>query len=356
MILNLGDMLQQKLMEMDTLSDTLSEFQYGKYVKDFQVDENVISVLKVAGKHLQETRDGKFFLLLTLADRTGIIRAVDRFNARRNDEQVSVGSVIRIQGKVVRFESHIQINAPNSRDAIRLLQEGEYDPKKFIEISSKNIRQMYEQLVKAIEAVGLVPVKELLSEIFIRNDRLATRFIEAPAAINVHHAYKGGLLEHSLDVMNMCLQLMELYPTLDIHRDILVAGALLHDIGKVDEYHVLSSGIVRTDVGEMVGHIGQGVLTLRDMARKVPGFPPEILVDLEHIILSHHGELEWGSPVLPKTIEAFLVHAADNLDSKVAQFREMVRKSQNANGQQGESNWSDYNKFLSRRVRTKGVK
>lgn len=353
--MNLGELVLKKLTELTEQKGQFNELLDGKLISDIHIDDSVSSIFKIVSKKLQATRDGKSFLLLTLADRSGTLRAIDWNNSKYNDERLNVGSVIRTNGKVSLFDGHPQLNIANSRDSLKLMNEGEYDPNKFIEVTSKNVRDMYDSLVDKIQFVKNPKIRQLLTDIFVTDDLFISEFIEAPAAINVHHAYKGGLLEHTLDVVELSLETIKLYPELPIDRDMVIAGALLHDIGKTEEYLLSSSGIDRSDDGELVGHIVIGVNLLVKYSSVIPQFPHRILVDLQHILLSHHGEIEWGSPVLPKTIEALIVHAADNLDSKIAQFREFSQKAMANAVNPDDATWSEFNKYLSRRIRVKGV-
>jgi len=352
---NLGELVMKKITELSEKSGQFNEILDGKLISDIQIDDQVSTILKVVSKKLQNTRDGKTFLLMTLGDRSGTIRAIDWNNSKYNDERLANGTVVRASGKVSLFEGHPQLNIASSRDAVKVLGEGDFDPNKFIEITSKNIREMYDSLIKQIQKVKNEKIRALLNEVFVNNDRFVSDFVESPAAINVHHAYKGGLLEHTLDVTELAIQLAEAYPEMPIDKDLVIAGALLHDIGKVEEYSVSPTGIDRSDSGELIGHIVIGINWLTEVAAKIPQFPKKALVDLQHIILSHHGEIEWGSPVLPKTIEALIVHSADNTDSKIAQFREYTLKAQPSIVNPDDTVWSDYNKYLSRRIRIRGV-
>jgi 3'-5' exoribonuclease len=343
---------------MSELSEKTGQFNDlldGKLVSDIHIDDQVSTILKVLSKKLQNTRDGKTFLLLTLGDRSGTIRAIDWNNSKYNDERLSIGNIVKVNGKVSLFDGRPQLNIANSRDAVKILGETDFDPNKFIEITSKNIRKMYDTLLQNIQIVSNDKIRSLLTEIFVTDDRFVSEFIEAPAAMNVHHAYKGGLLEHTVDVVELAKKLVQSYPEMPIELDLVIAGSLLHDIGKVEEYSVSPTGIDRSDDGELIGHIVIGINHLTHCATKIPLFPKKILSELQHIVLSHHGEIEWGSPVLPKTIEAFIVHTADNVDSKIAQFREYTQKAMSSIVNPDDTIWSDFNKYLSRRIRVKGV-
>jgi len=353
--LKLGDLLREKMDEFSDEAEKTVSQKDGKLVSEMDVDDYSRSVLKVTSKRMQTTRDGKHFLLLTLADRSGMIRGIDWHNAELNDKRLKIGTVARFDGKISLFDSKKQFNIRNSKNAVQILSTGEFDPKKFVEITSRDVRELYDNLIKLLDRINDDDIRGLLKEIFVKDERFAVAFLEAPAAVTVHHGYKGGLIEHSMDVAKLAEQMTANYPGMDINMDIVIAGSLLHDIGKVREYSIKPSGIERTSQGELIGHIVIGVNMLHEYAMKVKGFDSELLTELEHIILSHHGEVEWGAPVLPKTIEAMIIHGADNIDSKVAQFREWSEKTLEENGTNDKYHWSNYNKYLSRRIRVRGI-
>jgi 3'-5' exoribonuclease len=174
----------------------------------------------------------------------------------------------------------------------------------------------------------------LIDKVF--DEDFLLKFKLAPAATSFHHAYRGGLLEHTLSVVNLCDKFATAYE--NINRDILISGAILHDIGKVIEYN--NKTFKRTDEGKLLGHIAIGITIVDKKAKKIREFPEKILNAIKHLILSHHGELEWGSPVQPATVEAVLLHYADNIDSKIQTFMEMG---------QDKKGWQ-YNKSLRRNV------
>ncbi|MFO7880989.1 MAG: HD domain-containing protein [Kosmotogaceae bacterium] len=314
------------------------------FVATFKPGMIVQTDVKVISKRLQEARDGSKFLLLTLTDRTGAIRAVDWHNAEYNDEKLDIGTVVRAKGKIVVFNERLQLNIdPNN--GISILHEESYDPMRFVSVTKKNISEMYDKLCNLIDSLGNDYLKSLLKLIFIEDKDFVRNFVVCPAAVKIHHAYKGGLLEHTLSVAELCDYLAQKNSDC-INRDLLITGALLHDIGKTKEYTLSSSGIEKTDVGEILGHISMGIELIAKYINKIPDFPSFLIVEIKHFILSHHGEMEWGSPVVPKTTEAMVLHMADNLDSKMAQFREIESREFSSS----DNNWSNYDKFLNRRI------
>jgi 3'-5' exoribonuclease len=313
------------------------------FVSDLRPGSSVLSVFKVHSKRIQETRDGKKFLLLTLSDKTGAIRAIDWFNAEQNDSALEQGTVVRVSARVVVYEDRQQLNLDS--EGIQVLEIGQYDPERFMAVTTKDIPQMYDDLLSLINNISDQHIRTLLKEIFENDKKFIETFIISPAASNVHHAYKGGLLEHTMSVAELCAFFAMKYNE-SVDKDLLIAGALLHDVGKVYEYSVTSSGIDRTNDGELVGHIVMGVEMIGRAISRIQGFPRYLQTEIKHLLLSHHGEMEWGSPVIPKTTEAIVLHMADDLDSKVAQFREIEEREFNGST----SSWSNYDRFLNRRV------
>lgn len=309
------------------------------YVEELRnwIDKEIDGIYKIKSKKLQEAKDGKKFLLLTLEDRTGSVRAVDWYNAEANDEKLQVGHVVNVRGKVVYFEERVQINVLNEQDAIKKLSENEYDIERFVR-SAENVEEMYKSVLRLIDTIRDEDYKTILQRFFVEDKNFVEMFKSSPAGMRIHHAYKGGLLEHSLSVAKLVDSVCRIYNQLD--RDLLVTGALLHDIGKVKEYAVNSNGIEVTTEGELVGHIVIGVEML---AQKARGISYEKFLKLKHLIASHHGEFEWGSPVLPKTPEALVLHFIENMDSKINRVMQIIDKEDK------EKDWSEYDSNLSRR-------
>ncbi|MDK2949829.1 MAG: 3-5 exoribonuclease [Thermotoga sp.] len=323
--------------------DLLGQELFVQDLKD-HINNSVEIVLKIRSKKLQETKDSKKFLIMTLEDRTGAVRAVDWYNAELNDQRLKEGSVVKVKGRVVFFENRIQINVENDYNAIRVLKKDEYDFSKFVAQSKKDPEVMKKKLFSLIDQIRDRDYKKLLRAFFVEDEEFSEKFFKSPAGMRVHHAYIGGLLEHSLTVAEICREISKYYP---LDRDLLITGALLHDVGKVREYVVTESGIDVTTEGELKGHISIGAMMVREKAKEL-GLPEKKVLEVEHIILSHHGELEWGSPVVPKTIEALIVHHVENLDSKLARFFEII---ENADSDQV---WTEYDKNLKRRIFIRG--
>ncbi len=340
--MKLGDLVSKEVLSEFGLRRKTDEET--PYVSDLRNGMAVTIDLRVQSKRMQETRAGDPFLLLTLYDRTGAIRAIDWHDAEASDRIVEIGTVVRIRGKVTKYEERLQINVDKGA-GLSVIPEDKIQPERFIAATKKNVPDLYDRLLSFINGIDNRHIKELLTGVFTKDKNFVERFVLSPAASRIHHAYKGGLLEHTVAVAELC-EFIGLKYADSVDKDILISGALLHDIGKVFEYMLGASGIDHTRQGELEGHIAIGLEFVAGYASRIPGFPGDLLMEVKHLILSHHGEMEWGSPVLPKTTEAIVLHMADNLDSKIAQFREIESREHSGN----EYEWSNYDRYLNRRI------
>ncbi|MFH1788484.1 MAG: HD domain-containing protein [Candidatus Altiarchaeota archaeon] len=226
-------------------------------------------------------------------------------------DSVSVDDVVHVRGEVAEYHDAKEV-AVNDLDGIRVLSPVEYVKSDFVKESEKEIDEMYGQLSSFISSVKNHDLKKVL-DVFFSDPEFVKKFKADPAAMYKHHAWIGGLLEHTLSVVRICEKSLELYPDLD--RDLVIAGAVLHDIGKTREFTVTTS-IKPTLESRLVGHVVMGVEMLHAKTEGMD-MPEELKVKLKHIIESHHGQLEWGSPKTPAFPEAMLVHHADYLDAKL---------------------------------------
>jgi 3'-5' exoribonuclease len=268
-------------------------------------------------KELRNGRSGDY-LAIVLQDISGEIRAKVFQDVDVMKDEFDAGEFVKIQARGNLFNQRLELvidkirRVNGQRDALDGFREEECIP-----CAPRPIDEMWQELEGHIARVSSPHVRELLSRIVAG---YAERFRIWPAAQTVHHAYRGGLLEHVLKIMDTVLFLADAYK---VNRDVLVAGAILHDIGKLEE---LAYGVTTdyTVEGNMLGHITIGATIVRDAAREIPGFPHELLVQIEHLVLSHHGGKALGSPVEPMTVEAFILAAADDLDSKIHQIRKHI--------------------------------
>ncbi|HYO46918.1 MAG TPA: HD domain-containing protein [Gemmatimonadota bacterium] len=260
----------------------------------------------------RRTGRGGAFLRVSLVDRTGSVTAMVWDDVETILEALIEGGYARVRGDVETFRGGLQLKVAGAER----WNEG-VDPADFLrrgpvpgEVSLAGIREL-------VASIADPWISRLLRS-FLGDEELAAAFAAAPAAKVNHHAYVGGLAEHTLSVMRLCTAVADQYGDLD--RDLLIAGAFLHDIGKTVEIAV-EPGFPYTEEGTLLGHIPIGYAMVRERIAGIDGFPRGIAVDLGHLVLSHQGELEWGSPVQPRTAEALVLHFVDNLDSKVATAR-----------------------------------
>jgi 3'-5' exoribonuclease len=224
------------------------------------------------------------------------------------------GSVIQVKGKINEYNGSLEIHVnPTAGEFVKVLSEGEFDIKDFVASSTVDTELMKAQLFSVVRKVEDPWLKDLLSS-FLSDEDFVRRFCECPGSITHHANWLGGLLEHTLRVVKLCEFYAQLYP--DLNHDLMLTGAVLHDIGKLREYTVTSI-IGATDEGRLVGHLVIGASMVHDACRLIEGFPPELALKVQHLVLSSHGTLEYGSPKVPLFPEAQALALADLTDSKV---------------------------------------
>jgi len=255
------------------------------------------------------TRDGRPYLLCTYSDKTGQASGVFWDVPEHIDSWIKPGAAVLVTGKVTLYKNALQITTTD------LNPWQKPDMGEFLTTSTRPRDEMIEELRQRIAQLS-TPWQELVQSILLAPD-FFRRFVNAPAARQMHHAYIGGLLEHTLSMATLSLTMAEHYPYVD--KDLLLTGTLLHDAGKAIEYEI-GNGFAFSDEGRLVGHIVRSITMVESAAAALDDFPPEKLRHLVHLLASHHGTLEWGSPVVPKTLEAVLLHQIDLLDSRVQGF------------------------------------
>lgn len=292
------------------------------------------STFLVTKKELREDRNGNTYIRLKLSDKTGSVTANVWNNAKSINKIFEAGDVIRIGGKVTSYNSQLQITVEKARK----LEEGEYDLSQYLESTSKDVDKLSDTLFDYIDNVEDEYLKKLLLSIF-EDKEFYTKFAKAPAAKSWHHNYLGGLLEHTIAVTKICDFIRTQY---HVNSDILITGALLHDIGKVWEYEV-QTAIEFSTYGRLVGHIPIADEYICEKAKQINNFPKEMLMKLRHLILSHHGEFEKGAARLPQTLEAIVLHHADNLDAQTVGVKQLMNTVKS-----DEAEWSEYDRLNNR--------
>ena len=299
---------------------------------DFKVGDRIDRVVVVA-KKVRRNFSGGTFLLFQFSDKDGLMKGVMWDPPVEVEESVRASDVVRITGEIQEYQGSLQIKV----GAMEKMDSEEYNPSLFLPVSGRDVEEIYIAILNLIESIHNDDLRNLLNTIF-GNAGFKKNFLQAPAAKGWHHAYIGGLAEHVHDMAQFAMRAADIYPEVD--RDVLFAGVLLHDLGKIQELAV-TNHIDYSDRGRLLGHITMGVELLDEYLRGLERFPRELELHLKHLILSHHGTLENGSPILPMTVEALLLHYLDNLDAQVRGTLQVL-------GRGGEGNWTEYVRLLDR--------
>ncbi|MBW2063985.1 MAG: HD domain-containing protein [Deltaproteobacteria bacterium] len=303
------------------------------WIKDIKEEDQVEGLYLVKAKRSSLTRKGDAYLSLILADKTGEMEARVWERAREFSTLFKEGQVVHIQGYAGSYRDQVQITI-----ASLSVPEERVSPDFFLETSKRDPAEMLKDMRETLRPIRQPALRTLVDR-FLSDKEFMSRFKEAPAAKNFHHSYLGGLLEHTLSVCKMCSSVADHYVELD--RDLLLAGGFLHDIGKVREmryeYH-----IDYTDEGRLLGHIILGVIMLDQKLEGLKSFPGDMKLRLKHMIISHHGQFEFGSPKRPKFLEAYALHLVDDLDAKMNGLGRFMERDQK------EGAWTEFNRLFER--------
>ncbi len=305
------------------------------YLKDIKQGDRVASTFLAAEKNMAFSIKGAPYLNVRLKDKTGELDAKIWDNAMEWDQQFKKGDIIYVEGKASNYKNAIQISIVKvQKSAWEDMDTADYLP-----AVKGDVDAMYNALLEFVENIETQPLQKLLQS-FLHQEKTAELFKKAPAAKGFHHIYLGGLLEHTLSVVRLLEKAAAHYP--ELKKDMLITGGILHDIGKIYEFSY-DTIIDYSDEGRLIGHIVLGVQMIDKEIAAIADFPPQTAMELRHIILSHHGEFEFGSPKRPKTLEALVVHYMDDLDAKFNAFQTFMAASNN-----GDSDWTTYHRFLER--------
>ncbi len=278
------------------------------WVNELQDVGAVRGVFLVAESEVRAARDDSPYLRMKLQDRTGVIDGL-KWRATEAEQQMGRGgSYVLIKGKVDIYQGRLQITVDKIEPPL-----SEPDPADFLPQSQRDIEELQRELKECIGTIRHPQVRRLLESLVIEGDT-GQKFAQAPAATMVHHAYLGGLIEHTVSVISLADTVAAHYPRLN--RDLLLAGAILHDFGKIEEYE-WQRGFRQSDCGQLVGHISQGLLLVNRAMDAIPDFDPLWRMLISHVIVSHHGKLEYGSPKQPMILEAIALHYIEDLDAKM---------------------------------------
>jgi 3'-5' exoribonuclease len=307
------------------------------YISDCVRQENkiVTATFVVVSKQIKPKKTGEPYLALTLGDRTGQLEAKMWDNVEEVLEAFEQDDFLKIKGLINKYKNRFQLTIHK----LRKLGESEIDFSDYLPKTTKNIDELWLTLAGFVASLDNPHLKALL-QAFMADPEIAAAYRNAPAAKTLHHAYIGGLLDHVVSLCRSCDLMCRNYP--QVNRDLLLAGAFLHDIGKIHEL-AYNRSFSYTTRGQLLGHMIIELEMLQAKLGLVPGFPPELKSMLEHMIISHHGQYEFGSPKLPMFPEALMLHYLDDLDSKMEALRAHFEREADL-----ESPWTSYNASLGR--------
>lgn len=309
-----------------------------KYIDSLKEGMRISEVYLCKGKQIALTKSGKEYGNLVLQDKTGTVDAKIWDLGSPGVGNFEALDYVCVDADVTVFMGSNQLNVKR----IRRADEGEYVSADYLPVSSKDIGQMYTELLGLVASVKNPYLKKLLESYFVEDAAFAKAFQFHSAAKSIHHGFVGGLLEHTLSVAKLCDYFSKTYPL--INRDLLLTAAMFHDIGKTKELSTFPENDY-TDDGQLLGHIIIGTEMLGARIRTIPGFPERMAAELKHCILAHHGELEYGSPKKPAILEALALSFADSADAKMETMLEVL---QGAGDNQG---WLGYNRLLETNIR-----
>lgn len=309
-----------------------------QYFADLGVGDYVDTVAVVKSKRRvpYRSRPG-YFLTLTLKDRTGAVEARVWEDAEKVDREISERDVVRVRGIVELYQQLTQVRVAS----IEKVPEGEYDWADLVPKTEHDVDELWRKTMEAVESVRNPYLHSLLRS-FFDDPEFAEAFKNAPASLYLHHSWVGGLIEHICSVLDLAEAICKHYPELD--RDLLITGVLLHDVGKVREYS-WQADIDRTDEGRLLGHLVLGDEMVVERIKQIPDFPPELAMRVRHMLISHHGVGEWGSPRPPMTLEAAALHFLEFADAQLRKFATVLKEKR-----EPESAWSAYERTIGRRL------
>ena len=305
------------------------------FVTDLGTEQTITTYFLVHEKEVRNTRAGKSYLRLALGDRSGTIEAVmwDQFEAPAKD--ISRDDIVKVNARVEIYRNKPQLTLQQ----LRLAKPEEVDLADFLPHTKEDVGQLWSQLLEYANSIADPWLKKLVNGI-LNDPAIAPRYKRAPAAKVMHHAYLGGLLEHVVGLCGLAKQIAAHYP--ELNADLLMTVAILHDVGKLDEL-CYDRAIGYTTEGQLLGHIVMEVETVSKSMDAIEGFPANLKAVVQHLLISHHGQYEFGSPKLPMIREAMVFHYLDDLDSKMAAVRVALAAPS------GDDEWSSYSGALGRK-------
>jgi 3'-5' exoribonuclease len=305
------------------------------FVTDLGSEQTITTYFLVQEKEIRNTRAGKAYLRLALGDRSGTIEAVmwDQFEASAKD--ISRDDIVKVNARVEIYRNKPQLTLQQ----LRLAKPEEVDLADFMPHTKEDVDKLWAQLLEFANSIANPWLKKLVNGI-LSDPTIAPRFKRAPAAKVMHHAYLGGLLEHVVGLCGLSKEIAAHYP--ELNADLLMTVAILHDVGKLDEL-CYDRAIGYTTEGQLLGHIVMEVETVSRAMDAIEGFPANLKAVVQHLLISHHGQYEFGSPKLPMIREAMVFHYLDDMDSKMAAVRSALAT------ESGEEEWSTFSPALGRK-------
>ena len=311
-----------------------------KFINQVEAGQTIDDIYIVKDPILRSTTRGDLYIAMFLTDRTGQLNGRMWQATETTYKSLPKPGFIRINGRSELYQNNLQIVINN----VTVVDPGKVNIDDFLPRTKKNVKQMFEEVKEAVGRIENSQLKALVGE-FLADTELMEKFCNAPAAMKLHHDYIGGLLEHTHNMLRVALAILPLYP--DVQPDLVLAGILLHDIGKTEEL-AYDMAFSYTDSGQLIGHISKSLLMVNQKADSLRSGGTQIdqavLDALGHIILSHHGSYEFGSPKLPATAEAFMVCYIDDLDAKINQVTSAI------DNEVGDSNWTAWQNSLQTRL------
>jgi 3'-5' exoribonuclease len=305
------------------------------FIKDLEADQIITGFFLVHEKEIRNSNNGKPYLRMELGDRSGTVEARmwDQFDGMA--KSIARDDFVKVQARVEIYRNRVQL----SLQQFRLARPEEIDLADFLPHTKYDVEELYKKLLCHAESMRNPWLKQLAMKI-LTNPRIEGRYKRAPAAKVMHHAYLGGLLEHVVGLCGLAKQIAAHYPEVDV--DLLLTAAILHDVGKLDEL-CYERAIGYSTEGQLLGHIVMEVETVAKAMDEIEGFPEKLKTVVQHLLISHHGEYEFGSPKLPMIREALVFHYMDDMDSKLAAVRAALAVDS------GEEEWSAYSGALGRK-------
>ncbi len=312
-----------------------------RFLNELHEGDRISGIYLCKQRQSAVTKNGKPYDSIILQDKTGVIDGKIWGPNSSGIDDFDTLDYIDVMGDVTSFAGALQVNIKRVRKAA----EDEYNPADYLPVSENSTDDMYGQLLGMANSVENPFLSALLRKLFVENQDFLKSFQSHSAAKTVHHGFIGGLLEHTLGVTRLCDYMAKTYPI--INRDLLITAALLHDIGKTKELSAFPLNDY-TDEGQLLGHIYIGAQMIHDLAGEIPDFPEVLKNELIHCILSHHGELEYGSPKKPALVEAVALNLADNTDARMETLTEIFAADK------GKKDWLGYNRLFESNLRRTG--